>query len=150
MIWTVDVICNPSTAEEPDPFCWASLVQRMSVHLGLCVLPSVVVILDCNPEIGICYVVVCHLCCEVCCVYELCYLWISQTNNIKLYPEISVARREEDKQIITMFKSDLICVQETKMASMDAAIITNCLGRDYEENFKFLPADDIMRGEGAL
>jgi hypothetical protein len=85
------------------------------------------------------------------CVYELCYLWISQTNNIKLYPEISVVRREEDKQIITIFKSDLICVQETKMASMDAAIITNCLGRDYEENFKFLPADDIMRGgEGVL
>jgi hypothetical protein len=40
-----------------------------------------------------------------------------------------------------MFKSDLICVQETKMASMDVAIIKNCFGRDYEENFEILLAD---------
>jgi hypothetical protein len=40
-------------------------------------------------------------------------------------------------QVINMFRPDLICVHETMMESIDAAVIRNSFGLDYDCNFLF-------------
>jgi hypothetical protein len=52
----------------------------------------------------------------------------------------SSAHQEDVKQIMTIYKPDLICIQETKMEQVTPTIIRNSLGPDYQDSFTFLPA----------
>lgn len=40
----------------------------------------------------------------------------------------------------------IICLQETKLSSVDNMVIRICLGIEYENNFFFLPADGTRGG----
>jgi hypothetical protein len=45
-----------------------------------------------------------------------------------------------------MFKPDLLCLQETKLASLNLRTIRSCLGRDYEVGYAVLPAEETRGG----
>jgi exonuclease III len=50
------------------------------------------------------------------------------------------AWQEDVKQVISTFRPDLICLQETKLPHISASIVRNSLGPLFENNFIFLPA----------
>jgi exonuclease III len=52
----------------------------------------------------------------------------------------STARQEDIKRTVSLFKPDLVCLQETKMEVITSTIIRNSLGLDYELQFVYLPA----------
>jgi exonuclease III len=58
----------------------------------------------------------------------------------------STTRQEDLRQIINSSKPDIICIQETKMASINSPVIGNALGNDYEANYCFLPAEGTRGG----
>jgi exonuclease III len=58
----------------------------------------------------------------------------------------SAAKQEDVRQIINLFKPDLVYFQETKLASFDAVTIRICLGREYENSYTFLTADGTRGG----
>jgi exonuclease III len=58
----------------------------------------------------------------------------------------NVARQEDIKQVVNMFKPDIVCIQETKIALITPAIIRSTLGRDYESSFIFKPAEGTRGG----
>jgi exonuclease III len=58
----------------------------------------------------------------------------------------NAARQEEVKLMINLWKPDLVCLQETKLANLSAATITNTLGSAYENSFIFSPADGTGGG----
>jgi exonuclease III len=45
-----------------------------------------------------------------------------------------------------MFKPDLICLQETKLDTVDDALIRNALGTAYDNNYICLPAQGTRGG----
>jgi hypothetical protein len=47
--------------------------------------------------------------------------------------------QEDVKQVISIYKPDLVCLQETKMESVSQAIIRNGLGPAYQDSFAYLP-----------
>jgi exonuclease III len=49
------------------------------------------------------------------------------------------------RQVVANYMPDLVCVQETKMQNLDASVVRNALGSDFENNFFFL-SDNGMRG----
>jgi exonuclease III len=53
----------------------------------------------------------------------------------------SAAKQEDVKQNISLFNPDLLCLQETKLASIDSVTIRKCLGSQFENSYAFLPAD---------
>jgi exonuclease III len=52
----------------------------------------------------------------------------------------SSAKREDIKQVINIFKPEIICIQETKLAVITPSIVTETLGADFQDSFVFLPA----------
>jgi exonuclease III len=58
----------------------------------------------------------------------------------------SIARQQEIKQLISVCKPDLICLQETKLQVVNISMIRNTLGLDFNNNFVFLPADGTRGG----
>jgi exonuclease III len=58
----------------------------------------------------------------------------------------NTAKQEDVKQIISLLKLDLLCLQETKLVSVDSTTIRNCLRSQYENNYAFLPADGTRGG----
>jgi exonuclease III len=58
----------------------------------------------------------------------------------------SDAKKEDVRQTISLFNLDLICVQETKLAQVDVALVRRCFGGIYEDNFVFLPATGYRGG----
>lgn len=58
----------------------------------------------------------------------------------------NVAKQEEVKQVMTVYKLDLICIQETKMSIIDDSLIRNSLGMPYENNYCYLPAEGTRGG----
>jgi exonuclease III len=58
----------------------------------------------------------------------------------------NTAKQEDVKQIISFLKPDLLCLQETKLVSVDSTTIRNCLRSQYENNYAFLPADGTRGG----
>jgi DNA phosphorothioation-dependent restriction protein DptG len=49
------------------------------------------------------------------------------------------AKREDVKQVISTHRTGLVCLQETKLQSVNATIARHTLGPNYELNY-FLPA----------
>jgi exonuclease III len=47
----------------------------------------------------------------------------------------SPARQEEVKQVIQIYRPDLVCLQETKMESVSQLSIRNALGHVYQDNY---------------
>jgi hypothetical protein len=45
-----------------------------------------------------------------------------------------------------MFKPDLICLHETKLETVDDALIKNALGHAYDTNYVYLPGQGTRRG----
>jgi exonuclease III len=56
------------------------------------------------------------------------------------------AKKEDVKQTISLFRPDLICVQETKLSQVENVTVTACFGSDYENNYVYLPADGTRGG----
>jgi exonuclease III len=56
------------------------------------------------------------------------------------------AKQEDVKQIVSSYRPNLICFQETKMQTVDTTVVRNTLGTDFENNFMFLPANGIRGG----
>jgi exonuclease III len=50
------------------------------------------------------------------------------------------AKQGDIKQVINIFRPNIICLQETKIERIDAAQIRNTLGIDYDNNYVSLPA----------
>jgi exonuclease III len=50
------------------------------------------------------------------------------------------ARQEEIKQVINLYKPNLVCLQETKMEVINSSIVRNTLGMDFDNNFSIHPA----------
>jgi endonuclease/exonuclease/phosphatase family metal-dependent hydrolase len=50
------------------------------------------------------------------------------------------AKQEDVRQVIAAYRPDLVCLQETKMQSINVATVRSTLGADLENNFLFLPA----------
>jgi exonuclease III len=51
----------------------------------------------------------------------------------------SSAKREDIKQVISTFRPDIICIQETKLAVITPSIVRETLGADFQDSFVFLP-----------
>jgi exonuclease III len=49
----------------------------------------------------------------------------------------NIAKQEDIKQVINILKPDLVCLQETKLSSLDSSTVRNILGADYENSFLF-------------
>jgi hypothetical protein len=49
----------------------------------------------------------------------------------------NIAKQEDIKQVINILKPDLVCLQETKLSSLDSSTVKNILGADYENSFLF-------------
>jgi exonuclease III len=58
----------------------------------------------------------------------------------------NVAKREEVKQVISLLKPDLLCLQETKLEALTSVIVRNTLGADYDHNILFQPAQGTRGG----
>jgi exonuclease III len=58
----------------------------------------------------------------------------------------NLARQEEIKQFVAIIKPEVICLQETKMASINHTVIRNVFGSDYDNNFLCLPASGTRGG----
>jgi exonuclease III len=58
----------------------------------------------------------------------------------------SAAKKEDVKQTISIFRPDLICVQETKLQAFDAATIAQCFGSSFVDSYVFLPARSTREG----
>jgi hypothetical protein len=58
----------------------------------------------------------------------------------------NLARQEEIKQFVAIIKPEVICLQETKIASINHIVIRNVLGSDYDNNFLCLPASGTRGG----
>jgi exonuclease III len=58
----------------------------------------------------------------------------------------SVARQDDVKQVISLHKPNLVCLQETKIQDVTTATIRNSLGMDYQDSFVFLPAAGTSGG----
>lgn len=58
----------------------------------------------------------------------------------------NIVRQEDVRQIVQQQKPMVVCLQETKMAQIDARIVGNTLGQDYTANFCYLPADGTHGG----
>lgn len=56
------------------------------------------------------------------------------------------AWQHEVKQVVQMFRPQLICMQETKLNHIDNNVIRNALGTQYVANFFFHPADGSRGG----
>lgn len=56
------------------------------------------------------------------------------------------AKQEDVKQVISIYKPDLVCLQETKLASVSHSTILNVLGHEYEDSFMYLPASGTRGG----
>jgi exonuclease III len=52
----------------------------------------------------------------------------------------NAVRQQEIKQVIISCRPDLVCTQESKMERIDAIVVRNTLGPDFDNNFAFLPA----------
>jgi exonuclease III len=48
----------------------------------------------------------------------------------------NIAKQEDIKQVINILKPDLVCLQETKLSSLDSTA-RNIIGADYENSFLF-------------
>jgi exonuclease III len=58
----------------------------------------------------------------------------------------STFKQEDVRQVVNILRPDLICFQETKMASLNASVVRDSIGADFESNFAFLPADGTRGG----
>jgi exonuclease III len=58
----------------------------------------------------------------------------------------SPAKQEDVNHIISSIKPDLVCLQETKLASFNGSLIRSILGFVYEDSFVFLPAINSRGG----
>jgi hypothetical protein len=48
--------------------------------------------------------------------------------------------------MIHNFRPDLFCLQETKLGTVNNAVIMNVAGQEYEDNYFFLSADGTRVG----
>jgi exonuclease III len=62
----------------------------------------------------------------------------------------SPARQEEVKQVIQIYRPDLVCLQETKMESVSQLSIRNALGYVYQDNYAFLLALGLVGESSSL
>jgi exonuclease III len=62
----------------------------------------------------------------------------------------SLVRQEEIKQHISTIRPEVICIQKTKMATINPSVIRNSLGPDYKNNFVYLPAVSTKGGSWLL
>lgn len=58
----------------------------------------------------------------------------------------SRAKQEDVMQMVGIYRPDIVCVQEPKMERINEATVRNSLGRDYDGDFKYLPADGTRGG----
>jgi exonuclease III len=58
----------------------------------------------------------------------------------------SKAKQEDVRQMVNLFKPDLVCFQETKIDVMTVECMRNILGAAYEDNFVALPAEGTRGG----
>jgi exonuclease III len=56
------------------------------------------------------------------------------------------AKQEDIRHVINMFNPDVICLQETKLESVDNALIRNALGPAFDNNYACLPAQGVRGG----
>jgi exonuclease III len=52
----------------------------------------------------------------------------------------SGARQESLKQVISIYRPELVCIQETKMEVINSRIVRNAPGSEFEDNYLYLPA----------
>jgi exonuclease III len=58
----------------------------------------------------------------------------------------SLARQENLRQVISVYRPELVCIQETMMESINSRTVRNALGSEFEDNFHFLPAAGTSGG----
>ena len=58
----------------------------------------------------------------------------------------STARRDAVRVVVESSKIDVVCLQETKMASFSRQIILSMLGTDFDNNFCFSPSAGASGG----
>jgi exonuclease III len=51
------------------------------------------------------------------------------------------SRQEEVKQVVSTFKPDVICLQETKLSEISNSNVRNILGPEFELNYCYLPIE---------
>lgn len=52
----------------------------------------------------------------------------------------STARRDAVRMLVDSTRTDIVCLQETKMADISRGLILSMLGSDFDNNFCFLPS----------
>lgn len=65
-------------------------------------------------------------------------IWNARGLNMK-------ARRDAVREVIFSSKADIVCLQETKVASMDHFLFCSVFGSDFDK-FVLLPADGTRGG----
>jgi exonuclease III len=51
------------------------------------------------------------------------------------------SRQEEVKQVVSTFKPDVICLQETKLSEISNSNVRNILGPEFELNYCYFPIE---------
>jgi hypothetical protein len=55
----------------------------------------------------------------------------------------SMAMQHDVRQLIATFRPDLLCIQVTKMTTMNSYVVRNSLGPEYENNYFMLPEQGV-------
>lgn len=56
------------------------------------------------------------------------------------------ARRQIVRNLCSQNRATVVCLQETKLSSVDRPLILDLLGPEFADSFVFLPADDTRGG----
>jgi exonuclease III len=59
---------------------------------------------------------------------------------------INAAKQHDVSQVISSVHLDLVCLQETKLASIDPPLVRSLLGDEFSNNFMYLPASGTTGG----
>lgn len=58
----------------------------------------------------------------------------------------SAARRASTRNVVSALGATIVCLQETKIATWTARLVTDALGPNFANNFTTLPADGVRGG----
>jgi exonuclease III len=56
------------------------------------------------------------------------------------------ARQEDVRQMVSLVKPEIICLQETKLVTIDRSTVCSTLGSQFADNYFYLPGDGTRGG----
>jgi exonuclease III len=79
---------------------------------------------------------------------------MDSTNQSQIYKILSwnvrglnnSVRQEDVRQMVSAVKPEIICLQETKLATIDKSTVCSTLGSQFANNYFYLPADGTRGG----